>query len=97
MEPLSLGQIASDLHMGTTKLCALAKKLSGGQTVTQLIAARRVDEAKKLLSSGDLPVSAIAEQVGFSDYNYFTRIFKSLAGMSPREFRKKAAVSKQKD
>lgn len=96
MEPLSLGQIASDLHMGTTKLCALAKKLSGGQTVTQLIAARRVDEAKKLLSSGDLPVSAIAEQVGFSDYNYFTRIFKSLAGMSPREFRKKAAVSKQK-
>ena len=97
MEPLSLAEIAADLHMGTTKLCALAKKLSGGQTVTQMIAARRVQAAKKLLASGDLPVSAIAEEVGFSDYNYFTRIFKSQTGMSPRDFRKKAAAAKRKD
>lgn len=97
MEPLSLSQIAADLHMGTTKLCALAKKLSGGSTVTQLIAQRRISAAKKLLISGDLPISAIAEQVGFSDYNYFTRIFKSLTGMTPRDFRKKASVSIPKD
>ena len=62
-----------------------------------MIAARRVQAAKKLLASGDLPVSAIAEEVGFSDYNYFTRIFKSQTGMSPRDFRKKAAIGKQKD
>ena len=95
MEPLSLPQIAADLHMGTTKLCALAKKLSGGSTVTQLIAQRRVSAAKKLLISGDLPISVIAEEVGFSDYNYFTRIFKSVTGMSPRDFRKKTAAAKK--
>ena len=81
--------------MGTTKLCALAKKLSGGQTVTQMIAGRRIQAAQKLLVSGDLPVSAIAEEVGFSDYNYFTRIFKSQTGMSPRDFRKQSAIAKQ--
>lgn len=94
-EPLSLAEIAAELHMGTTKLCALAKKLSGGQTVTQMIAGRRIQAAQKLLVSGDLPVSAIAEEVGFSDYNYFTRIFKSQTGMSPRDFRKQSAIAKQ--
>lgn len=88
MEALSLSRLSEDLHMGTTKLCALAKTVSGGQTITRMIAQRRIDAAKELLISGSQPISVIAEKVGFSDYNYFTRIFKSLSGMSPRDFRK---------
>lgn len=88
MEPLTLPRISADLHMGTTKLCSLAKQISGGSTITQLISQRRIKAAQKLLLSGDLPVSSIAEQVGFADYNYFTRIFKSITGCSPRDFRK---------
>ncbi|MBE6971655.1 MAG: helix-turn-helix domain-containing protein [Ruminococcaceae bacterium] len=88
MEPLTLPRISADLHMGTTKLCALAKQLSSGSTITQMISQRRIKAAQKLLLSGDLPISSIAEQVGFSDYNYFTRIFKSITGVSPRDFRK---------
>ena len=38
MENLSLKRISADLHMGTTKLCTLSKKLSGGRTLTWLIA-----------------------------------------------------------
>lgn len=97
MEPLTLSRIAADLHMGTTKLCALAKQTSGGSTITQLIAHRRVEAAKILLRSGSDSVSGIAEAVGFSDYNYFARIFKSFTGMSPRAFRKGNTSPTEKD
>lgn len=89
MEPLSLNRLSSDLHMGTTKLCALAKKLSGGSTLTRIIAQRRVSAAKELLLKSDAPVAVVAEQVGFSDYNYFTKIFKSVTGITPSAYRKK--------
>ena len=88
MEPLSLQSISSDLHMGSTKLCALAKELSGGKTMTHLISTRRVHAAEKLLISSSIPISDVAGKVGFADYNYFTRIFKAHTGMTPRNFRK---------
>lgn len=95
MEPLSLKKISSELHMGTTKLCTLAKKLSGGSTLTHIIAERRINAAKSLLIRGDAPVSAVAEEVGFSDYNYFTKIFKSITGLTPSAYRKKNRQSVQ--
>lgn len=88
MEDLSLKRISADLHMGTTKLCTLSKKLSGGRTLTWLIAQRRVNAAKSLLLKSDEPVSSVAESVGFSDYNYFTKIFKSVTGITPSAYRK---------
>lgn len=88
MEKLSLQSISDDLHIGRTKLCALAKQLSGGKTLTHMISMRRVNAAKALLLQSDDPVSAVAEQCGFSDYNYFTKIFKSITGMTPSAYRK---------
>lgn len=90
MEELSLSGISRALGMGTTKLCAVAKELSGGKTLTSLIAERRVRAAETLLRRSDEPVSAIAGRVGISDYNYFTKIFKSVTGVTPRVYRKKS-------
>lgn len=87
MEKLSLKKISGELHMGTTKLCAVAKKISGDGSVTKLTAQRRVDKAKLLLANRSLSVAEIAERVGFSDYNYFTKIFKKTVGVTPSEFR----------
>lgn len=88
MEKLSLKKMSEELHMGTTKLCAVAKKLSGDGSITKLTAQRRVDEAKLLISNRSLSVAEIAERVGFSDYNYFTKIFKKTVGVTPSEYRK---------
>ncbi|MEK6795109.1 MAG: helix-turn-helix domain-containing protein [Spirochaetota bacterium] len=46
----------------------------------------RVMHASRLLSS-DAPITDIAYESGFSDSNYFTRQFKRVMGVSPREFR----------
>ncbi len=90
MEKLSLQSISEELGIGRTKLCALAKKLSGGETLTHMISERRVNAAKTALLHTDDPVSVVAERVGFSDYNYFTKIFKAITGKTPSLYRKDA-------
>lgn len=87
-EKLSLDQIARDLNMGTTKLCALAKKLTGEGSVTKMISARRIAEAKALLANENLSITQIAEQVGFSDYSYFTNVFRKTTSLTPTAYRK---------
>jgi len=93
MEKLSLASISKNLHIGRTKLCALAKELSGGRTLSYLIAQRRIDAARRLLLQSSLPISAIAETVGISDYNYFSKVFRSVTGTTPSAFRKNAEKS----
>ena len=90
MEKLSLQTISKELHIGRTKLCTLAKQLSGGETLSRMIAQRRVAAAKAMLLQGDAPISAVAEAAGFSDYNYFTKIFKSVTGTTPTAFRRES-------
>ena len=88
MEKLSLASISQQLHIGRTKLCSLAKELSGGRTLSYLITQRRIDAAKRLLVQSGMPISAVGEQVGVSDYNYFSKVFRSATGMTPSAFRK---------
>ena len=88
MEKLSLESISRDLHIGRTKLCSLAKELSGGRTLSYLIAQRRISAAKLLLLQSSMPVSAVAETVGISDYNYFSKVFRSVTGITTGAFRK---------
>ncbi|MCI9352844.1 MAG: helix-turn-helix domain-containing protein [Lawsonibacter sp.] len=89
MDKLSLASISREMHIGRTKLCTLAKELSGGHTLSYLIAQRRISAAKRLLVQTNLPISAVAEQVGISDYNYFSKVFRSITGTTPSTFRKK--------
>ena len=51
---------------------------------------KRIEEAKKLLTSSDIKIYDIAERVGYSDVDYFGRKFRSMEGISPADYRKKA-------
>ncbi|MFN4227983.1 MAG: helix-turn-helix domain-containing protein [Candidatus Ratteibacteria bacterium] len=50
---------------------------------------KKIEYASKLLIETKNPISKIAGMCGFYDFNYFSRIFKKIKGVSPREFRKK--------
>ena len=89
-EKISLATISKDLEISRTKLCQLAKQLPGGKTLTRLIAERRVEAAKLLLIESHMSISSIAEAVGILDYNYFTKVFRSVTGMTPTDFRKES-------
>jgi YesN/AraC family two-component response regulator len=44
-------------------------------------------EAKRLLTETSKPIKEISLLVGYHNANYFSRIFKEMNGMSPKEFR----------
>jgi len=48
----------------------------------------RIEEAKRLLTSTDLPCERIAELVGFTSSSYFSKVFKDYLQISPQGYRK---------
>jgi AraC-like DNA-binding protein len=48
---------------------------------------RKMDAAKEALFQDRTPVEQIAESLGFDDPFYFSRLFKSKTGLSPRQYR----------
>jgi two-component system response regulator YesN len=58
-----------------------------GMTFVDYLTKVRMEKAKELLMGTDLPVSAIAREVGYPDANYFSRLFKKKEHVSPTEYR----------
>ncbi|MGW8123560.1 AraC family transcriptional regulator [Roseivirga echinicomitans] len=59
-----------------------------GISVSQVITGRVLLEAKRLLMIKDMSIAEIANELGYSDYSYFSRLFKKHTGQTPQEFRK---------
>jgi len=55
---------------------------------TQYVNEQKLERAKDLIRKTNLPMKAIAMNVGFSDYAYFSKVFKEYSGMSPLDYRK---------
>ena len=60
-----------------------------GRSIVDYIIEKRVEEAKKLILHDTMSLKRIAELVGFSDYNYFSRTFKKRSGYTPLEYKKR--------
>ena len=82
--------MAKALGMSRSKLCQVAAAIQPGMTLMKLVTQRRVDMACHLLTHSDAPVRDVAGRVGMADYNYFTKVFKRAAGVSPSQYRKLA-------
>ena len=48
----------------------------------------RISKSKELLCADELSVQDVAEQVGYRDLKYFSRLFKKLTGVSPSDYKK---------
>lgn len=49
----------------------------------------RIEMSKKLLLDEDIPLVDIAVLAGFENQSYYSRVFKQITGLSPRQFREK--------
>jgi AraC-like DNA-binding protein len=58
-----------------------------GQTVGEVVRARRLARARHDVAHSDRPISVIAHRWGFSDTGHFSRSFKAHYGSSPTDYR----------
>ena len=59
-----------------------------GKSFVQYINSLRVGAAAEKMFGYKKSVGELAEEVGFSDANYFSRVFKNAFGMSPEKYMK---------
>lgn len=88
MEHLSLSDLAQQFFVEPSYL---SRKFSQkyGETVTAFITRQRMDRAKELMKDDNNKLEVISFEVGYDDYNYFSRVFRRFEAMSPSEYRKK--------
>lgn len=84
-EDLRSEAICRKFLLSRTKLYQIALK-SFGMGISRYAAMLRLEEAKRLLRAGK-SVAAAAEAAGFADANYFCKVFKKEAGLTPAKFR----------
>lgn len=78
--------IARDLGISRSKLYSSCDKYLG-MGIAEYLRNLRLEHAKHLLKDTSLPITQIADRVGFDDYNYFCRCFKRDTGYSARKYR----------
>lgn len=85
---------AATLNCSTRVLARACRAVTGSST-KDLIDARVALEARRLLVHTDLPISAIARQLGFSEVTNFGKFFTRRVCMTPGAFRREARTGNQ--
>ena len=84
-ERLTLNEVAAVFGLSPNYLSVLFKKTCNvgfSEYITQM----KVSKAKSMLLDQDLRVYEVADRLGFESAFYFSKVFKKVAGVSPREF-----------
>jgi len=83
----SLEQVADVFGYNYTYLSRMFKKISG-MPMNKYITEKKINMAKELMGTyPDMMLEEVCGLCGYSDYRYFSRVFKSQTGMTPREYR----------
>lgn len=88
---LTLKGIAESLNVNPNYLSGVFTK-EKGVSITQFINQQRIKEAKELLCITHHSLMDISTLLGYNSQSYFTRVFKNIEGIGPKEFRKKYRV-----
>ncbi len=85
-EDISVKRIAESLYINKTYLSELFKQ-STGVSLLEYMTTVKVERAKYLFAKSFYKNYEIAERLGFSDHDYFTKIFKKYTGLTPHYYR----------
>ena len=86
-DKISLKKIAESLHTSPSYLSMLFKQ-EMGLTITDYLNQARIERSCELLSKSTLSLLEISLQSGFEDQSYFSKVFKRINGITPKEYRK---------
>ena len=82
---LSLNEVASAFNFSPNYLSQLFAQW-GESGFVEFVTATRVNAAKDLMASTDLKIYEISERLGFESAFYFSKVFKKVEGISPRDY-----------
>ncbi|MFS0872460.1 response regulator [Paenibacillus xylanilyticus] len=85
-ENMTMREIADSLHLNSSYFSVLFKE-QVGLNFSEYLTRKRIQRAKELLVQTALPISEVAERVGYQTDKYFIKVFKSLEGLSPSKYR----------
>ena len=86
-ERIVLDDLVGMFYMDKSYMSRIFKE-AYGVTIISYVEQKRITKAKSLLRFTDMTVDEIGNAVGITDANYFSRRFRKIEGMSPREYRK---------
>ncbi len=86
-DKLTTESICNELNISKTTVYNYLKR-EHNLSLTQYMNQYRLEQSKTLLTNKNTPIAEVAMEVGFDDYNYYTRLFKKTYGLTPRQYRK---------
>ena len=95
-EPLDLQRLAREAHVSARHFSRSFLRVFG-ETPYQYLLSRRLERARHLLRTTELPVGEICLEVGFSSVGSFTTTFRRHVGVSPTTFRQLYAGPSEAD
>lgn len=84
---ISIEDLSNDLGLSKEYIMRIFKRETG-KTITEYINMQKMAQAKELIQSKTLSLTDIASNLGFDDYNYFSRLFKKHFKTNPTAFKK---------
>lgn len=90
---LRMRDLARDAGVHPVHLARVFRRVEK-QTPGDYLQRLRIRAACNLLRHRECPLAAIAADCGFADQSHFTRVFRKLAGTTPAQFRRAAAIAK---
>lgn len=82
---LKVSDIADELCYTSAYLCMVYKKVTGN-TINDYLNMYRIEKSRQLLEEGNRKLEQVAARVGYSNENYFAKVFKKFEGISPKEY-----------
>ncbi|MDE5584475.1 MAG: AraC family transcriptional regulator [Ruminococcus sp.] len=92
-EPIKTSDIADYMGKSRGGLTTEFKKQTG-MNLSDFIKLKKIQEAQELLYSTDKSLVMISDYLGFSSQSHFTRIFKEITGITPKEYRDSNHIGK---
>lgn len=85
-EPISLEEISRHVYLTPNYISNIFKE-HVGESITDYLTKTRMKHARRLLADPMLRIYEVAEQTGYNSTSYFSVVFKSTFGFSPKEYR----------
>ncbi|MCM1122670.1 MAG: response regulator [Eubacterium sp.] len=85
-EEMTLVSLASKYCVESSYFSRMFKQETG-KNLMLYITDKRIEKAKEIMRQSELSMAEIAFMVGYDDYTYFSKVFKKVTGVSPREYR----------